>query len=391
MIDYSRLPQESEYEYVYRIGSMKAEIGTWQDVTTLLNGELNYEYTESRYRKMYQALDRMTSAARADQNAKPFADLTRQRLEIEKQRIRMRDERNEMSRAIRQQARADSLLDMIHEALASSVPPMSANIVVPEIPDGDCGMIVHLTDVHGGLKTQNFANQYSPEIMRSRLGKYAAKIGVAQNTHQATACAVVLGGDLISGIIHSNLRLENTLNLVQQVMDVSAALCEFIDAICGYFPAVHIYSVPGNHSRCLPRKEDNVKGENLDCLIFWYMQAALKGYPNIVFHENDIEESVAIFELYGNTVYCVHGDKDSASSVVQNLSMFFHQKPDIVMMGHRHTNGMTTVYDTKVIESGCISGPDNFCMDHRLRNKPEQSIVIVDERGVDCVYNVVLD
>ena len=390
MMDYRRHPDETEYEYVYRIGLMKSDIGTWQDVADLINEEMGFEYTEGRYRKMFHGLDRMAKRVQTE-TAESRDELIQRRLEVEKERIRARDERNEMQRAIRQQARADSLLDALREVLVSAVPPMSGGLMVPEPLDTSCGMIVHLTDIHGGLNTKNFANRYDGAVMRERLGRYASKIHAIQNMHQAAACHLLLGGDLISGLIHSNLRLENNMNVVQQVMDVSAALCEFVDAVHSAFNEVHVYSVPGNHGRCLPHKEDNVKGENLDCLVFWYLQSALKNYRNVCFHENEVEESVAIFNVCGNTVYGVHGDKDAVGSVVPNLSMFFHQKPDIVMMGHRHTNGVTTVYDTKVIESGCVSGPDNFCMDHRLRNKPEQSVVLVTELGVDCVYNVILD
>ena len=41
---------------------------------------------------------------------------------------------------------------------------------------------------------------------------------------------------------------------------------------------VYVFSVPGNHSRCLPLKEENMKGENLDHLVFWYLEAAMHEY-----------------------------------------------------------------------------------------------------------------
>ena len=391
MVDFRRLPDESEYEYVYRIGSMKSDIGTWQDISDILNAEMGYEYTESRYRKMFQALERMSRKAKSENPSMQLQDLMQKKLEAEKERVRARDERTEMTRAIRQQARADTLLDAIKEAIAEMVPPMPGNLPVSEMSDSPYSVIAHVTDIHGGLNTKNFANRYDESVMKERLGKYAGKLASIQNEHQIADCHLLLGGDLISGLIHSNLRLENNLNVIQQVMSVSAALCEFVDVVATYFPTVHVYAVPGNHGRCLPHKEDNVKGENLDILVFWYMKSALRTHRNVFFHENETEETVAIFEVNGNLVYGVHGDKDSVGNVVQNLSMFFHAKPDIVMMGHRHTNGLTTIYDTKVIESGCISGPDNFCMDHRLRNKPEQSVVLVSKLGVECVYNVVLD
>lgn len=89
--------------------------------------------------------------------------------------------------------------------------------------------------------------------------------------------------------------------------------------------------------------------------------------------------------------FAVHGDKDTPTGVVNSLTMMTGMKPDIVLMGHRHTNGLTTVYDTKVYESGCVDGPDNYCMDKRLKNKPEQTVLVVNDLGLDCAYDVKLD
>jgi predicted phosphodiesterase len=155
------------------------------------------------------------------------------------------------------------------------------------------------------------------------------------------------------------------------------------------FAEVHVYSVPGNHGRVQPKKEDNLRGENFDCLVPFIVGLLLKDYENVEIHENVIEQTVAMFSVRGQKVFGVHGDKDAMESVVQKLTMMFSMKPDIVLAGHRHTNGMRTIYDSRVIESGCMSGPDSYCMDHRLKNKPEQTVVVVTDNGVECTYNVV--
>lgn len=390
MVYTQKMNDENEYEYIYRIGSQKDQIGTWQDVADILNDELGYEYTESRYRKMYQAFNKMASSRTIIKKDIPNEeDLLQSRLEMAKERIRLRDERGEINRVIREQARFDTFLDMVHEAIAASVRPMpgySPSVVARS----DNDMLVHLTDIHAGLNTKNFSNQYNESVMRDRLFMYANKICTVQKVHGSENCFLVLGGDLISGLIHSNLRLDNNMNVIQQVMSVSSAICEFIAAISRSFSDVYVYSVPGNHSRCLPSKEENMKGENLDRLVFWYLDAALKEYQNVHCIQNDIEESVAIFRIRGNLVYGVHGDKENIGTIVQTLTMFFNEKPDFVVVGHRHVNGVSTVYDTKVIESGCVSGPDNYCMDKRLRNHAEQMIAVINQSGLDCVYDVCL-
>ena len=85
-----------------------------------------------------------------------------------------------------------------------------------------------------------------------------------------------------------------------------------------------------------------------------------------------------------------HGDKDSTKSVVEKFSMLFHMIPDLVYMGHRHRNGLTTVYNTKIIESGSVSGVDNYALNLRVNTAPEQTVSVVGEGGLICLYDVQL-
>ena len=64
-------------------------------------------------------------------------------------------------------------------------------------------------------------------------------------------------------------------------------------------------------------------------------------------------------------------------------------KPNIILTGHRHTNALMTDYDTKVVQSGCLSGSDQYCVDKRLKNRPEQALCVISENeGLDCIYDI---
>ena len=138
-------------------------------------------------------------------------------------------------------------------------------------------------------------------------------------------------------------------------------------------------------------KEHSLRGENFDVLLPHYLKASLQNYQNISIEDNKKDCDVAIFDVHGSHVFGVHGDKDEPSNVVQRFTMIFGVKPDIVLMGHRHTNALTTVYDAKVIQSGCVSGSDNYCLDRRLKNRPEQTITVVGDEGLICIYDVKVD
>lgn len=314
----------------------------------------------------------------------------RQKLEADKAAIRARDERNELARIQRELARRESVVDIVREMLHTEVTPLPG-YVPHNAETSDADLIVHLTDIHAGIEISNYCNEYSSEVMHQRLDVYLDKIREIALRHRAENCHVLLGGDLISGAIHSTIRIENQMDVIRQLKLVSMEIGRFVSELSRMFGGVEVYSVAGNHSRLSPNKADHLKGENLDTLVPFYLTALLQNYENVHIHEENVEESVAMFSVRGQRVFGAHGDKDTPENVVQRLTMMFGVKPDIVMLGHRHTNGMKTVYDSKVIESGCVSGPDNYCMDHRLRNKPEQAVLVVSDNGLECLYDVKLD
>ena len=314
---------------------------------------------------------------------------TAMRLEAEKAAVKARDERNELARIQRELARRESMIELIKEGIRYEVSPI-VGYEPHDVELSNCDLVVHLTDIHCGIEIDNYFNKYDEDVLAERLGIYIRKIDEIRQRHRAENCYVLLGGDLCSGLIHATLRLENNLDIIKQVKVASSLIAQFLQRLSGMFGRVEVYSVPGNHSRVQPKKEDNFKGENFDILVPFILSLMLEKFKNVHIHEENVEESVAMFSVRGQKVFGVHGDKDSMENVVQKLTMVWGMKPDIILAGHRHTNGMRTVYDSKVIESGSLSGPDNYCMDKRLRNKPEQTVLVVSDSGLDCLYDVTL-
>lgn len=171
-------------------------------------------------------------------------------------------------------------------------------------------------------------------------------------------------------------------------MDYSS---QFLAELSYKFNMVYVYVCEGNHGRIIANKDDSLTGENMDMLAIPFLSAKLQNFNNIVFNDENIETSIVTFNVRGNIVAATHGDKDTPDNVVQRFTMFLGIRPNLIYLGHRHTNRLTTSYDVKVIESGCFSGSDQFCMDKRLRNKAEQTISVITEKGLDCLYNVVFD
>lgn len=396
MLELHKRPDETNEEYIYRICAAKDQIGTWLDIADTINKELGQDKGESVYRKNWKAFNTLAQASEANMADVQglLDDMKQQRRELEKEKVKLRDERNEVSRLLRVQARGESMQELIERRIAAYEPHEFEHInnVVPlRLDEPETDLIVHLTDLHAGEMISNTFNKYNSAVMYDRLKKYVATIQNIWIRHNVKNCYLVLGGDMVNGVIHVNSRLENNENVVDQVISAGEAVAAFIAELSRMFEQVNVYSVPGNHSRVFPAKEDNQHGEYLDKLVTYIAGARCANLNNVMIHQNTIDETVADFTVRGKLVYAVHGDKDTPGSVVQTLTMMTGNKPDIVLMGHRHTNALTTVYDTKVYESGCVNGSNTYCMDKRLRNKPEQNALVVTDRGVDCCYDIALE
>lgn len=312
-----------------------------------------------------------------------------ERQALEREKVKFRDERNAYNKLIRTEARKQSYEDMIKSIICEKVDPIEVCIEYDKCNYADNSMLVHITDIHTGIEIDTFNNYFNQDILKSRLEYYIEKIIEIQRLHHSKDCYIVVG-EILSGLIHPNLRLQNNMDLMEQFKYISELLSSCLVHISGIFDNVYVYTTPGNHSRISPKKEDSLDGENMDILLPFYLKAKLQNIANIHIQDNTINPEIAMFSVQGVKVFASHGHKDNPAQVVQNFTMMYNMKPDIVLLGHRHTNGMTTVYDTKVIQSGCVSGTDNYALSIRKLNKPEQTVSIIDNNGLVCLYDIQL-
>ena len=362
----------------------------WQDVADFrseYNGDLEHRDTVRKGSKLlYEYIDAgwVNEPVETEDNS-DNAELIKMR----KEKIKLSDARVEYNRLIRQEARKESYADMVKRIICENVEPINIPVHYT-LFNSSTDLLCHLTDVHCGVEIHNWKNDFDEDILKKRIEKFTSDILDIRGMHESENCYLVIG-EILSGIIHNNLRLQNNMDLMEQFKFVSELISAMLIRMANHFNHIYVYTTPGNHSRISPKKEDALDGENMDILLPFYLKARMQNIKNITICDNTIEPEIAMFNIRGNNVFAAHGHKDSPSSVVQNFTMMFNIKPDIVLLGHRHTNGLTTVYDTKVIESGCCSGSDNYAVSIRKVNKPEQTVSVIGNNGLICLYDIQLD
>lgn len=399
------LPNETEDQCLWRLGKAKdAGILTenWPEIALFLNktfreDETQY-YDSSAYRKKYR---NFVTAYEGIFSKEHFTNeemltLAEQKRELEKAKIKLRDERLDYQKTVREEARKESIVDLVRRVFVGTVVPFEYSPSHNTYRTSTDEMVICLSDLHAGIVCDNYWNQFNINILRERLHKYLDEIREIQRTHLCKKCYVVLGGDNVSGLIHSNLRLQNNENVVQQLKIASEYIGNFIHELVkmDMFAEIEVCSVAGNHSRMSQNKEDHLKGEELDELIPFYLNLMFANIDMVTVHQDSpIDSSINSFTTGGNKLfYIVHGDKDSVNKVVADLTLMVGRKPDGIIMGHRHHNALDSAHNVKVVQCGCVVGTDTHCVDLRISGEPEQCVFITNhKRAVKCLYDIGLN
>jgi metallophosphoesterase superfamily enzyme len=401
-----RLDGETENQMLWRLGRAKTAgiLGaiTWPEVAAVMNkefrdGEENY-FDSSAYRKRYKNFSDAYEELFSKENfaSEEIVSLVEHKRELEKAKIKLRDERIDYQKSLREDARRESFIELVERAMASNVEPFDYKPSrISHYTDSD-DMVVCLSDLHAGIEVQNWWNTYDVKILKSRLHRYLDEIVRIQHTHRCNTCHLVLGGDNISGLIHSNLRLQNNENVVEQLKIAVTYIGEFINALQVFFDEIKVHSVSGNHSRLNPNKDDHLKGEELDDMIPFCLSLQFATNDKVKIcdgYAEKIDSTISAFVTTGGRrFYIVHGDKDAPSNVVKNLTLISGTKPDGIIMGHRHHNALDTEHNVKIIQCGCVVGMDDYCVDKRISGEPEQCVFITSkDRTVKCLYDIGLN
>lgn len=392
-----RKANENERQYIWRLGSAK-DAGlldlNWEELTDIFNRELRKErswYNESAYRKPYQ----MAKAYYDDvfsrmEGGADFADmLTQQQHRLERERMKLRDERRELARLLRDDARLEERISEMERAVQCAGRTSFPAVPAPAPAGNSCDLLVCLSDIHYGACYNSSFGAYSPEIAQARMAQYLAEITEIGKRHGARDCHVMLLGDMISGNIHKSLAVTNRENVVQQVMACAELVASFLYRLSRNFQMAALSSVGGNHTR-LERKEDAQRDERLDDIIPWYCGSTLSHLENVKVLGKKIDPTICALTIRGKQYIGVHGDYDRMTEAgIARLVMLLGHKPYAVLRGHNHVNATDEIGGVRVVQSGCFGGSgDEYTVTRRLSGLPGQTVCVCGGSGIEALYPV---
>lgn len=391
-----KLPHENYHQYLKRLDDEieKNNLPKWKDITDEVNKELygsdiaSYK-SESCYRKSiaYAKAFIRNGAFTTDNNT--IEELQNAKRELEREKIKFRDERRAWNKQNYIDARVEESLDLLEEMIINKskvdFPAYESHNVI-----GNNDLLVCISDLHIGQTFDSYFGKYDTDIAKNRLAQYLSEVKSTKELYQSENCYVHLMGDLISGKIHTNIG--NKENLIEQLKIVVELVESFIYELGKIFTNVYVYDVSGNHTR-IDKKEDALHDERLDKLVSWAIGKGLSHIDNIHICENKVDTSISMFTIRDKTYVGVHGDYDSFSKTgVANLSMMLGIKPYAVLFGHMHVCKLDDMNGTKAIMSGCLSGSgDGYTIEKRLCGKPSQMICVCTNKGIKATIPVELN
>lgn len=379
-------------ELIFEVGKDKETYGyEWSVCAEILNSILDKNLDPETYRKRYGEIKRFyeifQSKIKEQTDSEILKEIEERQTELKKEKYKFFDARNEYNALLRKRAREEEINKIIIDSVHAINKEDFELKYEKEISKNET-MIIPLNDLHCGYKIDSIFGKYDEIVLKQRLEKYLSEIEKIQKQHHCEKAIVMGGGDLISGNIHAEIKRNNNLNIIEQIITVSEYITNFLVKLSSLFEKVSFLSVSGNHSR-IEKYKDSIKEERLDDIVEWYLKARLSNF-NIQFDDYiNADATIKIFDVYNKSYILVHGEFDNNDNGLI-LQKFANKPITAIFSGHYHHNEIVTKNEIKFIMSGSFIGTDNFTIQKRIFSKPEQLITIVNKDGVYCYYDISL-
>ena len=393
MSEYLKRTEESITAYWIRLYKNRKNYGlTFAEAGQLMNEVSGTEWNEAKWRREMEGYLKVSeyleeeNPTGADDDV--LNDIEEQKIELQKQQIRMRDQKRLMNTKLRSLARLEHLGDYLKEVL-EEVEPVNLPTINKQ-KDSEQEAMVVISDEHIGMKIDSKFNTYNIEIAKERLAKLQKETMDKVEKEGINKLYIAHLGDGIHGAIHTTARIESEENVIQQIITLAYMLESFIEDFVQKGIDVTFCSVAGNHSRALPNKKESLgTAENFERLLTVFLGKAFNQFDN--YSQIDDEEGIIVLDIKGKTVVLVHADLDRGNGVVTKLNDMLGISIDYIFTGHVHNAFYKEHGNAVQYGVGSLCGLDQYAVSGRFSGRPSQLISTFNEDGIDYVKNLYFD
>lgn len=361
-------PGETEDEYEIRICSLHDESDlTWDDITAIINSALDWNYTESRYRKVWKAYclgvrntaiqrrprnkpdgDYLTTGSKTQEQTEK-ADVAKQTIEEPKYTEKEEQLRGTYATtadrlAYLRELRQDSRFERFYKNVANAIEkigklevPIKINPYKGKVTNKK--YVVGLADLHLGAAFSAINNKYNIEIAKKRIEDCANYVKDFVLEKEIDEITVLSLGDMIQGMLRtSDLKLNET-EVVNAFVIAMRLLAGFLNSISAYCKVRFIQVCYSNHEqpRYLGTKANELAGEDMGKILFAYLQDVLAN-NNRVEILGDTDRDYYEFKIFDFECFAEHGHQvKSISEANKNLTNRHRKFYDYVFLAHSHS------------------------------------------------------
>ena len=399
-----RLPNETEEECLFRIGSAKRDgliDATWPEIADFMNATFRQDETEYRsesaYRKKYKNyIDAKEMFAKQEATSDGTADELAAKLrEIEKERIKLQTEKLEYNRWLREEARDELICEKICSAIKECNSIVSPEPIVINKPSKSA--IIAFGDEHYGTEFTIYGlhgeiiNSYSPEIFEQRMWSLFYKILEIIEKEDFTTLYVFALGDFTDGVLRCSQLMKLKYGVIEGTVKYANFISNWLNELSKHVQ-VKYQMVYGNHSelRMLGQPKGTFKEENTGLFVREMINARLENNPNF---EMVINPTGLIFDtIEGLNTLAIHGEVRNMENAIKDFSNTYNTDIRILIGGHMHHYKAETVgVNREVINVPSIIGIDDYSMSLNKTSNPGATLLVIEkDSGISVEYKIKL-
>lgn len=411
MKELKRLDGETESQTLWRLGNEKSaglygDI-TWVEVAAFLNKEFRDSeedyFDSSAYRKRYRnyldAYEQIFSMENFTESR--ISDMEMQRRDLEKERQKLRTEKLEYNKWLREEARDELICERICAAI-KELPPLDIPDILPAYIEGreygnreGCLLIA---DPHYGVDLKitglfgETLNEYSPEIFESRMWDLLTQVVDICEKEGFTSLNVYDLGDEVDGLLRVSQLFKLRYGVIESTVRYGRFITTWLNELSKKVYVKYQMVKDSNHCqlRMLGQPKNTFKDENMSYIITDKIMDRLSDNPNFEFIQNPtgyIFDHVAGYNVFG-----CHGETKSMEHAIKDFSRTYKVDIDFMVGGHKHHQNSTNVgIQSDVISAPSIIGVDDYALSLNKTSDPGATLFVLEEdKGKVMEYNIKL-
>ena len=390
MNEYLKRKEESITSYSIRLYKNRKNYGlTFQECGDLLNEVSGEEFSEAKWRRPVQHYLEIQEYLEQENptgvDSDVLEEIELEKIELQKQQIRMRDKKRELNALIRRQARLENLEDYFKE-VTENFEGVSLPISKSNANDKKEAAII-ISDWHVGMKFEGRFNTFNYEVAEQRIAKVKDKTLDTVRKENIDTLHIANLGDMISGGIHVSTRVQAEEDVIQQVIRASEYLKQFVKTFLDEGIQVKYYNIIGNHGRYQSNKSE-VAGieENFEKLILTILDTAFSNYDN--YNSTGCRDGIIETEISGQKIILAHGDYDKSTNAALRLPQLFSYVPNYIITGHIHHSTSKDFGVTEHIVNPSLIGADDYATGGRFGGKPGQKLILFNESDIESITTI---